>query len=72
MRRLRGLLPGEVESFVKLPVDDLVLRLARDDDEWKPNVGTVLVDFLCRHGFVSSDEADYLALVDALRSGACR
>ena len=63
---------GEVESFERVAVADLLDRLARDDDAWKPNVGTVLVDFVLRHGFVDPDEADYLELVDALRAGSCR
>jgi len=63
---------GEVESFERIAVADLLDRLARDDDAWKPNVGTVLVDFVLRHGFVDPDEADYLELVDALRAGSCR
>ncbi|KAH8058736.1 8-oxo-dGDP phosphatase [Aureococcus anophagefferens] len=63
---------GEVESFERIAVADLLDRLARDDDAWKPNVGTVLVDFVLRHGFVDPDEADYLELVVALRAGSCR
>ncbi|KAH8081058.1 hypothetical protein JL720_8954 [Aureococcus anophagefferens] len=50
---------GEVER--RRAVADLLDRLARDDDAWKPNVSTVLVDFVLRHGFVDPDEADYLS-----------
>ncbi|KAH8084952.1 8-oxo-dGDP phosphatase [Aureococcus anophagefferens] len=59
-------------SSRRIAVADLLDRLARDDDAWKPNVGTVLVDFVLRHGFVDPDEADYLELFDALRAGSCR
>ena len=50
-RKIRGASPrpvdGEVESFEKITVDELIDRLVRDDDAWKPNVGPVLTDFSC-------------------------
>ena len=62
---------GEVESFEKITVDELIDRLVRDDDAWKPNVGLVLTDFLVRHGRVPADDAEYLDLIRALRNGRC-
>ena len=62
---------GEVESFEKITVDELIDRLVRDDDAWKPNVGLVLTDFLVRHGRVPADEVEYLDLIRALRNGRC-
>ena len=62
---------GEVESFEKITVDELIDRLVRDDDAWKPNVGLVLTDFLVRHGRVPADDAEYLDLIRALRNGKC-
>ena len=62
---------GEVESFEKITVDELIDRLVRDDDAWKPNVGLVLTDFLVRHGRVPADDGEYLDLIRALRNGRC-
>ena len=61
---------GEVEEFARVSVADLLDRLCADDDDWKPNSALVLVDFLVRHGLVSSDEADYVPLVASLRRRA--
>ena len=64
---------GEVACFTLMSIDEIVKDLRDwENDNWKPNVGVVLVDFLIRHGFVSADDRDYLELVDALRSGTCR
>ena len=62
---------GEVESFEKITVDELIDRLVHDDDAWKPNVGLVLTDFAVRHGRVPADDAEYLDLIRALRNGRC-
>jgi 8-oxo-dGTP pyrophosphatase MutT (NUDIX family) len=68
---------GEMESFVKLPINILVNMLAvpiKEDDSnnlWKPNVGVVLIDFLVRHGILDSDDPYFLELIDALRATRC-
>ena len=51
--------------------NELIDRLVRDDDAWKPNVGLVLTDFLMRHGRVPANDAEYLDLIRALRNGRC-
>ena len=64
---------GEVASFERVPVGELVERLAAaEDDAWKPNVGVVMIDFLVRHGFVSADDPAFLPLIDSLRGAECR
>ena len=63
---------GEVESFEKITVDELIDRLVRDDDAWKPNVGLVLTDFLVRHGRVPADDGvliRHLRTFGRLRNG---
>ena len=62
---------GEVESFERISITELIDRLVRDDAAWKPNVGLVLTDFLVRHGRVPADDAAYLDLIRALRNGRC-
>ena len=62
---------GEVESFERVSITELIDRLVQDDDAWKPNVGLVLTDFLVRHGRVPADDGEYLDLIRALRNGRC-
>jgi 8-oxo-dGTP pyrophosphatase MutT (NUDIX family) len=58
---------GEMESFALWPIADVVQRL-RETDDFKFNVGLVLIDFLVRHGQLDPDsEPDYPALVTGLR-----
>ena len=66
---------GEVQSFRKVPIPELVKMLAvkvtQEDDSdnlWKPNTGVVLIDFLVRHGAIDANEAGYLELLHGLRS----
>jgi len=65
---------GEVDSFECLPVSELVrlIRCHADEVRFKPNVAVVFIDFLMRHGFVSSDEDGYLELLAELRRAECR
>ena len=70
---------GEMESFMKINIkDDLIDLLAKpilekddSDNEWKTNCGVVLIDFLCRHGFVDVDDPAYLQLIGSLRGAPC-
>jgi len=57
---------GEVESFIRLPLDE-VARLVRQTDEFKLNCNLVIVDFLIRHGHITPDHPEYLALATGLR-----
>jgi len=56
---------GEFEAFRRLAVAD-VARRVRDTDDFKFNVNLVIIDFLIRHGVLTPDEPDYLALVQGL------
>lgn len=57
---------GEVESFSLLEIQE-VAHLVRETGEFKLNCNLVVIDFLLRHGFISPEEEDYLALVTGLR-----
>lgn len=67
---------GEVASFERVAVGELVERLATGEgdawhDAWKPNVGVVMIDFLVRHGFVGADDPAFLPLIGAIRGAEC-
>jgi 8-oxo-dGTP pyrophosphatase MutT (NUDIX family) len=69
---------GEVDSFEKMSIatimDLLQKPVCEDDDsdnEWKPNVGVVLIDFLLRHGAIDADDIAFLPLVESLRGAKC-
>ncbi len=69
---------GEMESFEKLPIDTVLELLAEpilkeddSDNQWKPNVGVVLIDFFVRHGVLDADDPCFLELIDALRGAKC-
>ena len=57
---------GEMSGFACLPVPE-VAELVRETDRFKFNVPLVILDFLIRHGHITADEPDYLALVAGLR-----
>ncbi len=57
---------GEVEGFHFWPIEAVAARV-RDTEDFKFNVGPVIIDFLIRHGLLAPDEPDYLALVRGLR-----
>lgn len=57
---------GEVESFVRLPIED-VAQIVRDTDDFKLNCNLVIIDFLVRHGVIDPDTPGYLDLVLGLR-----
>eukprot|EP00887_Chlorella_sp_A99_P004711 scaffold4.g4711.t1 len=59
---------GEVQEFGRLPLDDVAAAIARTDD-FKDNCNLVIVDFLLRHGYLTPDMPDYLALLAGLRAG---
>lgn len=60
---------GEMEEFMLLSIDEVSELLACPQQQFKPNVGVIIVDFLVRHGFVSPDDDGYIELLSALRSG---
>ncbi len=60
---------GEIERFELWPVTR-VLATVREGFAFKFNVNLVLIDFGIRHGFISPEEPDYLALCQGLRQPA--
>ena len=62
---------GEIEDFRVLPAREC-LRLVRETDQFKFNVNLVLVDFGLRHGLITPEDPDYLALVEGLRGSLIR
>lgn len=57
---------GEVERFELWPLDEVAASV-RDSDDWKFNVNLVVIDFLIRHGWLTPDHPDYIALCRGLR-----
>lgn len=57
---------GEVERFELWPVSKVAESVERTDD-WKFNVNLVVIDFLIRHGFLTPDHPEYMALCKGLR-----
>ncbi|ORZ40256.1 hypothetical protein BCR44DRAFT_40496 [Catenaria anguillulae PL171] len=53
---------GEVHGFMKVRVDEAMQLLK--SGQFKPNCAVVLIDFLVRHGYITTDnEPDYLEIV---------
>ena len=57
---------GEVEAFHRWPAAQVVAQV-RDGDAFKANVNLVIIDFAIRHGLITPDEPDYIALCYGLR-----
>lgn len=62
---------GEVAEFQRWPIEAVVARLAEGDD-FKFNVGVVIIDFLVRHGILDPEHPDYEALLHGMRKADCR
>jgi hypothetical protein len=58
---------GEVDRFERLSVE-AISELVSETDDFKLNCNLVIIDFLIRHGLISQDEPDYVAIVQGLRS----
>lgn len=57
---------GEVESFAQRSLD-WVAESVRETLNWKFNVTLVIIDFLIRHGYLTSEsEPNYLEIIDSL------
>lgn len=56
---------GEVEAFMLMPIREVAERV-RDTQDFKLNCNLVVIDFLIRHGFLTSDDEDYDLLVSGL------
>jgi Domain of unknown function (DUF4743) len=59
---------GEIVEFMLLEAREALARV-RDTDDFKFNVNLILIDFAVRHGLVTPEEPEYLALVAGLRAG---
>ncbi|KAK6464019.1 thiamine pyrophosphokinase [Scheffersomyces coipomensis] len=54
---------GEAEDFQLLNVEELLARIK--NNEFKPNSGLVIIDFLIRHGYITPEsEIDYFEIVN--------
>ena len=59
---------GEMAEFALCPVEEVIAEL-RETDNFKFNVGPVIIDFLIRRGILTPEnEPDYLRLCASLRS----
>lgn len=52
---------GEVESFRLMPINEVLERVAETQD-FKFNCAVVIIDFAIRHGLITPEHPDYLAL----------
>lgn len=57
---------GEVHAFELWPVQR-VFETVRDTTEFKYNCNLVLIDFFVRHGLLSADDPQFVAIVSGLR-----
>jgi hypothetical protein len=62
---------GEIASFRILALEEC-LRLVAETDAFKFNVNLVLIDFAMRHGVITPEHPDYMALVTGLRGALIR
>jgi len=58
----------EVEHFSLWPIETVIERLEKSDD-FKFNVGLVIVDLLIRHGLMTPADRGYETIARLLRSG---
>jgi len=59
---------GEIVEFMLMEARETLAR-ARDTDDFKFNVNLILIDFAIRHGLVTPEDPEYLALVAGLHTG---
>lgn len=57
---------GEVEEFYCWSLEEVSERV-RETTDFKFNCSLVVIDFLIRHGFISPEHPDYIALISGLR-----
>ena len=58
----------EIIEFMLLEAREVLARV-RDTDDFKFNVNLILIDFALRHGLVTPEDPEYLALHAGLRAG---
>ena len=57
---------GEVEEFYLMPIEE-VANIVRTTNEFKVNCNLVIIDFLVRHGYLKTEDEDYIDIVNGLR-----
>ncbi len=57
---------GEVEAFYLMDIEE-VADMVQKSDEFKPNCNLVIIDFLVRHGYLTTENEDYIEIVQGLR-----
>ena len=57
---------GEVEEFYLMPIEE-VMEIVKSSYDFKNNCNLVLIDFFIRHGFIGTDNKDYLELGKGLK-----
>jgi len=57
---------GEVEEFYLMPIEE-VAEIVRTTHDFKTNCNLVIIDFLVRHGYISTEDKDYIEIVQGLR-----
>jgi hypothetical protein len=58
----------EIVEFMLMEARETLARV-RDTDDFKFNVNLILIDFAIRHGLMTPEDPEYLALVAGLRAG---
>lgn len=58
---------GEIDCFDRWPIDAVRRRIAETDD-FKWNVGPVIIDLLARHGLLTPEDPDYVEILAGLRA----
>ena len=58
----------KVEEFMLWDLDKVAHVIAHTDD-YKPNCGVVVMDFLARHGYLAPDAPGYAQLLAGMRQG---
>ncbi len=56
---------GEVEEFYLMPIKE-VANIVKTTNSFKPNCNLVIIDFLVRHGYITPENEDYIAIVNGL------
>jgi Domain of unknown function (DUF4743) len=59
---------GEIVEFMLMEAREALAKV-RDTDDFKFNVNLVMIDFALRHGLVTPEDPEYLALLAGLHAG---
>jgi len=59
---------GEIVEFMLMQVNEALARVS-DGDDFKFNVNLTIIDFALRHGLLTPEDPDYLALLVGLHRG---